>query len=193
MAGMLLVISGPSGAGKTTIAREVERAFPDAVFSVSVTTRPRAPKDRDGVDYHFVDDAEFDRLIQGNELLEWAPVFDRRYGTPRLPVAQTLDRGGLMILEIDVRGARQVKQRMPAALGIFILPPSREELLRRLRDRKREDEATIQRRFREAEREIDEAQAGSIYDVFVVNDDLEKAVGITRAVVESERARRAGA
>lgn len=189
---MLLVISGPSGAGKTTIAREVERAFPDALLSVSVTTRPRAPRDRDGVDYHFIDDQEFDRLIEADDLLEWAPVFDRRYGTPRTPVAQTLDRGGLIILEIDVRGARQVRQRMPAALGIFILPPSREELLRRLRDRKREDEATIQRRFREAEREIDEAQAGGIYDAFVVNDDLEKAVAITRAIVECERKRRAG-
>ncbi len=190
MAGMLLIISGPSGAGKTTIARRIEQAFDDARFSVSVTTRPKTPKDREGIDYRFVREEEFQRMIDAGELLEWAQVFDHRYGTPRSPVEQTLHEGGLMILEIDVRGARIVKQKIPDAFGVFILPPGREALLDRLRARKREDEEIIQRRFREAQREIADAQEGGVYDVFIVNDDLEKAVALTHAVVQAERARR---
>ncbi len=190
MAGMLLIISGPSGAGKTTIARRIEQAFDDASFSVSVTTRPKTPKDRDGVDYRFVSEDEFQRMIDAGDLLEWAQVFDHRYGTPRGPVEQALRDGRIMILEIDVRGARIVKQKVPDAFGVFILPPSRDALLQRLRDRKREDEEIIQRRFREAQREIADAQEGGVYDVFIVNDDLEKAVTLTQAVVEAERRRR---
>src|SRR5690606_29343030 len=120
--GLLLIISGPSGVGKTTITRAVERAIPGAVFSVSVTTRQKTLSDVEGVDYHFVSDAEFDRLVAEDELLEWAEVFGRRYGTPRKWVDEQLRRGRLVILEIDVKGALQVKQRMPggaAAFGMF--------------------------------------------------------------------------
>ncbi len=189
MSGLLLVISGPSGAGKTTIAREVERAFDDAVFSVSVTTRAKAPEDREGVDYHFVDEAEFDRMVEAGELLEWAGVFEARYGTPRRAVEETLARGGLMILEIDVRGGEQVKEKVEGMFGVFVLPPSPEELLQRLRSRQREDEETIQKRFREATREIEEAKGGEVYDEFVVNDDLEGAVARTVGLVRERRSR----
>ncbi len=142
----------------------------------------------EGVDYHFVDDATFSSMVEGDEFLEWAEVFTNRYGTPRAWVEEQLARGRLVILEIDIRGAEQVKKKMPDALGIFVLPPSEEELLRRLRSRKREDEATIQRRFAEAKREIAQAQADGVYDVFIVNEHLEEAieeaVGAVRAARE---------
>ncbi len=189
--GLLLVISGPSGVGKTTITRAVERAIPGAVFSVSVTTRQKALSDVEGVDYHFVTDTEFDRLVANNELLEWAEVFGRRYGTPRQWVAEHLRRGRLVILEIDVKGARQVKARMPDAFGLFLLPPSEDVLIERLRARKRDPEDAIQRRFAEAQREIAEAKASAAYDAYVVNDDLERAiaeaVGVVRARLKRQR------
>jgi len=188
--GMLLVISGPSGVGKTTITRGVERAVGDSVFSVSVTTRAKTAADVEGVDYHFVDDAEFDRLVAEDRLLEHANVFGRRYGTPREWVQAQLDRGRLVILEIDVAGARQVKRAMPSAFGVFILPPSEEELLRRLRDRKRESEEQIQKRFSEAQREIAEAKASEAYDAFIINEDLDRAISDAIGAVRNERLRR---
>lgn len=188
--GMLVVISGPSGAGKTTIARGVEEAFADAVFSVSVTTRPRTEADVEGVDYHFVDDAEFDRLVAAGELLEWAEVFDRRYGTPRRQVERALAAGRLVILEIDVHGARQVHEAMPEMFGLFILPPGVEALLERLRARRREDERVIQRRFAEAQREIEQARTCGVYDELIVNDDLQRALDEAVAVIADERERR---
>lgn len=190
MSGMLLIISGPSGVGKTTITHGVERGFADAIFSVSVTTRPRTDADTEGVDYHFVDDGAFDAMRDAGDLLEWAEVFGRKYGTPRRPVEAALDAGRLMILEIDVRGAEQVKEKMPEAFGIFVLPPSLDVLLGRLRSRKRESEETIQRRFREAQREMAEARTCGAYDVFIVNDELERATREAIAVVRGERERR---
>jgi guanylate kinase len=174
--GLLLIISGPSGVGKTTITRAVERAIPGAVFSVSVTTRQKAAGDVEGVDYHFVSDAEFDRLVADDQLLEWAEVFGRRYGTPREWADEQLRRGRLVILEIDVKGARQVKSRKPGAFGVFILPPSEEVLLQRLRARRRDTEEAIGRRFAEAQREIAEAKRCGAYDTFVENDELERAI-----------------
>lgn len=182
--GLLLIISGPSGVGKTTITRAVERAIPGSVFSVSVTTRQKTQGDVEGVDYHFLTDGEFDLLVAADELLEWAEVFGRRYGTPRKWVDEQLRRGRLVILEIDVKGARQVKGRVPGAFGMFILPPSEDVLLERLRARKRDTEEAIARRFAEAKREIAEAKASGVYDAFVINDELdrtiEEAVGIVR-------------
>lgn len=191
--GMLLIFSGPSGVGKTTITRAVERAIPGAVFSVSVTTRPRTPADVEGVDYRFVTDEQFDALVAGHELLEWASVFGRRYGTPRRWVEEQLRRGRLVILEIDVQGATQVKALRPDAFAVFIVPPSEEVLLERLRRRRREPEDVIQRRFAEAKREIAEARAGRAYDRFLVNDDLSSAIRQAVEMVEAERARRRGA
>ncbi len=187
--GLLVIISGPSGVGKTTITRGVERSFADSVFSVSVTTRAKTDADVEGVDYRFIDDATFDAMIERDELLEWADVFGKKYGTPRAWVEEQLARGRLVILEIDVDGARQVKEKLPDALGVFILPPSEEVLLERLRARKRESEEQIQKRFAEARREIAEAKDSDVYDTFVVNDDLERAMN---EAVETVRLARRG-
>src|SRR5690606_33126975 len=156
--GLLLIISGPSGGGKPTTTRAVERHFAArhpaaAVFSVSATTRPKTDADREGVDYHFVSDEEFDRLIAEGAFLEYAGVFGKRYGTLRKWVEERLAEGRMVILEIDVQGAINVKRQMPDAFGVFVLPPSEGVLLERLRARKREDEGVIQRRFAEAKRE----------------------------------------
>ena len=187
--GLLLIISGPSGVGKTTITRGVERSIAGSVFSVSSTTRDKTDADVEGVDYHFVTEAEFDRLVAEDDLLEWAPVFGKRYGTPRRWVDEQLRRGRLVILEIDVEGARQVKAKMPGAFGVFVLPPSEEVLLRRLRDRRRESEAAIQKRFAEAKRQIATARAGGINDHFITNDDLPRAIAEAVAAVGARRGR----
>ncbi|MBK7403145.1 MAG: guanylate kinase [Phycisphaerales bacterium] len=187
--GLLLIISGPSGVGKTTITRGVERSIAGSVFSVSATTRARTEADVEGVDYHFVADAEFDALVAQDELLEWANVFGKRYGTPRKWVEEQLRRGRLVILEIDVEGARQVKAKMPDAFAIFVLPPSEEVLFQRLRDRKREGEDAIHRRFAEARREIATARQGTIYDLFITNDDLKRAIAEAVTAVEARRQR----
>ena len=189
--GMLLIISGPSGVGKTTITRAVERSIPGAVFSVSATTRARRPTDVEGVDYHFVADAEFDRMIRAGEFLEHVDLFGKKYGTPRQWVNEQLARGRLVILEIDVVGAIKVKAQVPDAFGIFILPPSKESLLERLRARKREGEDEIQRRFAEAQREIAEARSCAVYDHFIVNDQLDAAIheAVSTVIAELERRR----
>lgn len=187
--GLLLIISGPSGVGKTTITRGVERGTRGSVFSVSATTRPKTAADVEGVDYHFATTEEFDRMIEAGELLEHADVFGNKYGTPRRWVEEQLERGRVVILEIDVKGAIQVKDKMPNAFGIFILPPSEDTLLQRLRDRKREGEEVIQRRFAEAQREMALARESGVYDVFIVNDDLERAIEDARSAVKARRGR----
>ncbi len=186
--GMLLIISGPSGVGKTTITRAVEAQIPGSVFSVSVTTRPKTAADREGVDYVFVDDERFDRMVEQDELLEHANVFGKKYGTPSAWVDEQLDQGRMVILEIDVQGAEQVKAKRPGAFALFIEPPSEDELLARLRARKREDEATIQRRFAEAKREIERARSGGVYDTFLVNRDLNEAISEAVRLVGQARA-----
>lgn len=188
--GMLLIISGPSGVGKTTITRAVERSIPDAVFSVSATTRPRTDADAEGVDYHFVSDAEFERMKSAGEFLESAGIYGKKYGTPRAWALEQLRRGRLVILEIDTQGAVSVKRQIPDAYAIFILPPSEDSLLDRLRGRKREDEATIQRRFAAAKTEIAAAKSGGVYDEFIVNEKLEDAIARAVDLVKRERSRR---
>jgi guanylate kinase len=174
--GLLLVVSGPSGVGKTTIVHEVIRRL-GGEFSISATTRARTERERDGVDYHFVDQATFQRWIDEGRFLEYAQVFGRSwYGTLRDQVEQALGEGKLIVLDIDVQGARDVKMRLPAALGVFVLPPSEETLLKRLRARGREDEIAIERRFAEAQKEISFAKSSGVYDAFLVNDDLEIAI-----------------
>ncbi len=179
--GLLLVISGPSGVGKTTIVHRMLEAC-DGTFSISATTRPMTKHETNGVDYLFMDEAAFQTLINADRFLEYAQVFGRSsYGTPREPVEDHLGKGRLVVLDIDVQGAVQVREAMPNMLGIFILPPSEDELLHRLRTRGREDEATIERRFAEARTEIKTARGSTAYDHFVVNDDLDQA---TQDVIE---------
>lgn len=188
-AGLLLVISGPSGVGKTTITHEVERRL-GGVFSVSVTTRPKTAADVEGRDYYFISNEEFARRRDAGDLLEWATVFGRySYGTPRGPVLDQLAQGRLMILEIDVQGALQIKQKLKDAFMLFVLPPSDEELLRRLRARGRDSDEAIQRRFDEAQHEIKTARESGAYDAFIVNDDLKTAIEQACALVEKRRGR----
>lgn len=173
--GCLVVISGPSGVGKTTIVRAVKDRL-GGVFSVSATTRPKTVQETDGVDYFFLSEEDFEAMLDGGGLLEHAQVFGRhRYGTPRKPVEDALAAGELVILEIDVQGALQVRASAPDAYMIFILPPDEASLLGRLRGRGRDDEQAIQRRFAEAKKEIDVARSSGAYDAFVVNDDLDAA------------------
>ena len=183
--GLLLIISGPSGVGKTTITHHVEQAL-DATFSVSLTTRPKTEKDIEGEDYQFVTREAFDAAVARNELLEWAEVFGNCYGTPRAPVEAALRQGKLVILEIDVQGAEQVKQNLPQAFAMFVLPPSERVLLERLRKRQREDEAIIQRRFAKAKHEIIRAWESGVYDEFIVNRDLNHAVHEAATLVSNE-------
>lgn len=184
--GMLLVISGPSGVGKTTITHHVEQAL-GAVFSVSVTTRTKTPADVEGRDYYFIDQQRFDQMRQAGELLEWAQVYAGCcYGTPRAPVEEAVAAGRLVILEVDVQGAVQIKAQMPGAFGLFVLPPNEKVLLERLRRRAREDEALIQKRFAKAKAEIIRAWECGVYDEFIVNRDLEHAAGEAVGLVRSE-------
>ncbi len=191
--GLLLIISGPSGVGKTTITRGVERSIPDAVFSVSWTTRPPTPVDVEGVDYRFVSDEQFEENKARGGFLETAGIYGKKYGTPREWVAEQLARGRLVILEIDVEGAKQVKGRMPEAFSVFILPPSEETLLERLRARRREDEAAIQKRYGAAQREIAEGKSCGVYDLFIVNENIDESIRRAVEAVERERARRRAA
>lgn len=187
--GLVLIISGPSGAGKTTITRGVERAVPGSVFSVSWTTRPPTPADVEGVDYHFVSDEEFERMRAAGGFLESAGVYGKKYGTPREWVVEQLNRGRVVILEIDVQGAINVKRHIPDAFALFILPPSEEVLLERLRNRKREDETLIQRRFSQATAEIAAARSCKVYDHFIVNQNLDEAINKATTLVRERRER----
>lgn len=187
--GLLVFLSGPSGAGKTTITKAILQRL-DVCFSVSLTTRPLSTEDTDGEDYLFVSEREFKDQVKLGQLLEWAQVHDNFYGTPREPVEQAIAEGEVVLLEIDVQGARQVKRNLPDAVGIFVEPPSEEELLARLRARKREDEATIQKRFQRATDEIAQAHASGIYDLTIVNRDLGEAIEQAVAFIQQELAKR---
>lgn len=189
--GMLLIISGPSGVGKTTVTRGVERSIADSVFSVSATTRAKTAADVEGVDYHFVSDEDFEAMRARGEFLESAGIYGKKYGTPSAWVFEQLKRGRLVILEIDVQGAMQVKAKVPDAFAVFILPPTEDVLLRRLRERKREDEALILRRFQAAKDEIAQARACGVYNAFLVNDVIDDTIRRAVDLVQGERTRRA--
>jgi len=174
--GLLLVVCGPSGVGKTTIVHAVQENL-NGIFSISMTTRPQSDQEVDGEDYCFISDEQFQTMRDRDEFLEHATVFGRHsYGTPKQRVEDSLAEGRLIILDIDVQGALQVRQSMSEAFMIFILPPSEEELLRRLRSRGREDETVIQRRFAEAKHEINLARSSNAFDEFIVNDDLNRTI-----------------
>ncbi|GMV17616.1 MAG: guanylate kinase [Polyangiaceae bacterium] len=178
---LLIIISSPSGAGKTTLTTRLRERVPNLRFSISHTTRQRRPNEEDGREYHFVSRETFERLIQLDEFLEWAEVHGNLYGTSRREVESARGSRGL-IFDIDHQGARQIKSVHAEAVSVFILPPSMAVLERRLRGRATEDEETVQRRFRVAREEIDHY---GFFDYLLVNEDLEEAtlnlVGIFRA------------
>ena len=181
-----VVIAAPSGTGKTSLARALVERDPQVVFSISATTRPPRPHETDGVDYEFVDEAAFDRMLAAGELLEWAEVHGHRYGTPARGVAAALQRGEIVVLDIDIQGARQIRRAFPDAVLIFILPPSGDELVRRLRGRGSEAPAERRRRLGNARAEL---HAAGEFDYVVVNDDFEGAVGALQAILAAERRR----
>ncbi len=169
----LVVLAGPTAVGKGTVVSEVRRLHPEVWVSVSVTTRPARPGERHGVDYLFVDDAEFDRLVAAGELLEWAELHgSHRSGTPRGPVDDVLAAGGKALLEIDVQGARQVRAVRPDALLVFLVPPGWDELVRRLVGRGTESDAQRQHRLATARTEL---AAANEFDVTIVNVDVRQA------------------
>jgi guanylate kinase len=169
----LVVMAGPTAVGKGTVSAYIRTHFPQVWLSVSMTTRPPRPDEVDGVHYHFVDDAEFDRLVAAGEFLEYAVVHGRaKYGTPRGPVERALREGRLAMLEIDLQGARQVRDSMPGALFAFLAPPSWQELVRRLVGRGTEGDEERERRLQTAR---DELAAAPEFDVVIVNDDVRRA------------------
>lgn len=168
------MVSGPTAVGKGTVVAELRRQHPEVFVSVSVTTRPPRPGEIDGVHYLFVSEAEFDRLVSGDELLEWAVVHGRhRYGTPRGPVLAAINAGHEAVLEIDLQGARQVRERWPEAHLVFLAPPSWDELIRRLVGRGTETAEDQERRLRTATEEL---AAESEFDTTIVNHDVAGAV-----------------
>lgn len=185
---MLVLISGPSGAGKSTLVHRVLDEVEALEFSVSTTTRPIRPGEREGVDYHFVDDAEFDRLLAADAFIEWAHVHDRRYGTRRDHVQAMIDAGRIPLLDLDVQGGKQVIDLYGEGLvSIFVFPPSWEELERRLRGRGTDDDAVIATRLRNARWEVDYARH---YAYWLVNDDAAAAAERFGAILTAESCRR---
>ena len=171
--GRLTVLAGPTAVGKGTVAADIRRRYPTIWLSVSVTTRPARPGEVDGVHYHFIDEAEFTRMADTGELLEWAKVHGRhRYGTPRAAVDRVLGQGRPALLEIDLQGARQVRGSMPGAFFVFLKPPSLDELVRRLVGRGTESEEERERRLLTAQVEM---AAEAEFDVTIVNDDVRRA------------------
>ncbi|VFM95891.1 MAG: guanylate kinase [Candidatus Kentron sp. G] len=185
--GTLYVVSAPSGAGKTSLVRALTADDPAALLCVSHTTRPPRPGERDGVHYHFVSESVFREIRERDAFLEYAEVFGNYYGTSREWLAEQLRRGVDVILEIDWQGARQVRNQIPECIGIFILPPSRDTLMRRLLDRGQDGESVIARRMRDA---VSESSHFHEYDYLVINDGFDAALSDLRAILRSERLRR---
>jgi guanylate kinase len=186
--GLLIVLSSPSGAGKTTISRLLMETDPSITMSVSATTRPMRPGETADIDYHFVDDAEFERMVEAGEFAEWAYVFDHRYGSPKDPIKDALKAGRDILFDIDWQGTQQLKTAFGSDLvSIFILPPSMAELERRLRARNTDAEDVIESRMRRAAGEI--GHWGE-YDYVLINDDLDSCFAQVQSIIAAERMRR---
>jgi len=184
--GTLYIFSAPSGAGKTSLVKALLEDTADLVVSVSHTTRAMRPGEENGVHYHFTQMEKFREMVEQGVFIEHAQVFDNYYGTSQQAIEAQLAAGLDVILEIDWQGARQVRQRMPGTVSVFILPPSRAELERRLRGRGTDSEEIIARRMRDA---VSEMTHYGEYDYLVVNDDFDRAVGDLQAIIASERLR----
>lgn len=184
--GVLFVVSGPSGVGKSTLVRRAMEAIPDLAFSVSATTRAPRPGEQDGVHYHFLDGRRFEELVRGGAFLEHATVYDRRYGTLREPTERALAEGRSLVLDIDVQGAAQVRAQLPEAVHLFVLPPRVAILEERLRRRGTDPEETIRRRMTQ----VGEQLRGCVdFDYVVVNDHLETASATFTGVLLAEMSR----
>ena len=185
--GKLIVISGPSGTGKTSICRALLERDPDAVWSVSATTRQPRGTERDGRSYEFITPREFEERRRQNAFLEWAEYLGRLYGTPLAPVTEALEAGRDVIVEIDVQGGAQVAERMPESIRVFVLPPTMESLKARLEGRRTESAEQLERRLAQADGEIGYARDSGAYGHFVVNDVLADTVAQIAGLIESER------
>jgi guanylate kinase len=186
--GMMLVLSSPSGAGKTTLSRMLLEAEPDIVMSISVTTRPPRAGEVDGRDYHFIDAARFEAMTRGGELLEWAHVFGQSYGTPRHPVDKAIAHGRDVLFDIDWQGTQKLRELARSDLvSVFVLPPSMEELERRLHTRAQDSDEVIAGRMAKA---VDEMSHWAEYDYVIINRDLDQAFAEVQAILAAERVRR---
>jgi guanylate kinase len=186
---LIFIVSAPSGAGKTSLCREVVRLLPDLCFSVSITTRAPRSHEKDGVDYHFVSLADFRRMIETDQLLEWTEIYGNFYGTSRAIIEGCGSKGMDMLFDIDQAGARRIKEIYPASITIYILPPSQKDLQERLIQRGTEDEAVMKKRLDQAQKEIEQS---SWYQYKVVNDDFGQAVLRVLEIIAAERARKRG-
>ena len=186
--GVLFVLSSPSGAGKTTISKKMLGVDPDIALSISATTRPPRPGEVDGKDYHFVDTETFKQMAADGEFLEWAHVFGHRYGTPRARVDELLDAGKDVLFDIDWQGAQQLYQEAgPDVVRVFVLPPTMEELERRLRARNTDSDEVIAARMARAANEISHWDG---YDYVLINDDVDDCYGEVMAILRAERLKR---
>ena len=186
--GLMLVLSSPSGAGKTTLSRRLLEEDDGVALSISVTTRKMRPGEKDGRDYHFIDRKKFDALVAQDGLLEWAEVFDNYYGTPRAPVMDALAQGRDVLFDIDWQGTQQLREKARGDLvSVFILPPSVAELEKRLHTRAQDDHDTIHRRMAKA---ADEMSHWAEYDYVVINNDLDRAFAEVSAILAAERLKR---
>ncbi|MHC4066267.1 MAG: guanylate kinase [Planctomycetota bacterium] len=185
--GKLVVVSGPSGTGKTSICQALLDRDPNAVWSISATTRPLRGGETKGRSYEFLTRPEFEARRERGEFLEWAKYLSQLYGTPRAPVVEALEAGRDVIMEIDVQGGAQVAQQMPKSVRIFVLPPTMESLQARLEGRQTESEDQLRKRLAEADGEIGFARDSGAYRHFVVNDVLEETVAQIVGIIEQER------
>ena len=186
--GILLVLSSPSGAGKTTITRALVRRDRGLKLSISATTRPRRKGEIDGKHYHFVDQRRFDAMVQNGELLEHAVVFGHSYGTPRAPVMAAIASGTDVVCDVDWQGAQQMKAELPNDLvSVFILPPSMTDLEKRLKTRAQDSRDVVRARM---DKSADEMSHWDSYDYVIVNRDLDDSIGAVRGILQAERARR---
>ena len=184
----MLVLSSPSGAGKSTISRALLKRNPDLIMSISATTRPMRPSENDGVHYHFIDQEKFDEMVAANKFLEHAPVFDNSSGTLRQPVMDALSAGQDVLFDVDWQGTQQIRANaLEDLVSIFILPPSVAELERRLRARAQDPEEVVQRRMAEATLEISH---WAEYEYIIVNDKIEDSVAQVNAILAAERHKR---
>lgn len=185
--GVLFVISAPSGAGKSTLIERIRPLFPDMLYSISCTTRAPRDYEEDGVQYHFLDDRIFQRMVEDGGFLEWKEVHGNRYGTPMEPVRSALESGRRMILDLDVQGALQVFEKVKESVGVFVTVPDIAMLEQRLRDRGSDSEESIHTRLANAPREI---AIGKNYTYQIVNDDLDRAVEELADILRRESSRR---